>query len=167
MKYSNLAVTNPLTKGLVALCFAVAVFSFSGCNKDTLRMENRSASSLGDLIKLVKEAYVKGDHYTIMTYMNNESLDHDLAQAIAQSLSLGANPSKNVQLLTEVIPWEDFENISGIPGSFKGRELEFVDSPEGVIQIVTVNGKAGSRYTIDLAYFSEDGGYRLCGIDYR
>ena len=153
-----------IKKGFLAI-FGIVYFSTVGCSEEEIELKQRSADSLDTLVASIKEAYINGDQYTIIEYMNNESLRVDLAEAITRSLSLGSGNLKDFEVTTNIIRWEDFHNNLGIPGSFKGKKLRFTENPKGVIQLLAYNEKGGTQYTIELAYFVEEGRYRLCGIE--
>jgi hypothetical protein len=133
-------------------------------NMSTDVMPLKAVSNAKALEETILSAYMEGDHYTIISHMRTEDLSKEMRGLLARALSWGAGSSEGKEFKSQLIPWDDFENSTGIPGSFKGKKLSFIQRPIGVIELSSSDAKSGTKYTIHLAYFSAEGQYRLCDI---
>jgi len=149
---------------IVAIVIGIAVISYTP--EKEYELPQFSAKSVEELIQIVETAYRDGKHYKIMAYMDLESISDDMAELWVKALSQGAgNKAKTSE--TRITPWEEFNNTMGLPGSYKGKELKYNHTPEGVLSIFSVSEGGRIKHQIYLAYYQKNGKYRICGTYYK
>jgi len=153
-----------LTPSLLILVPAI-IFSACGKNKSE-EIPHLVAETPEQLMAVTEAAYRKGDQHTILSYSNLSETPDEFVEVLAMVLSMGAG-EQNTTTEKKITAWSEFSNPSGIPGNWKGKELEFSHDPLGVISISSKGNGGSNSYNIDLAYYQDDLGYRFCGIKYK
>ena len=149
---------------IVGISIVIAITSYK--QDDPYELPQFSAKSEQELIQIIEAAYRKGEHYKILAYMDQRYTSEDMAELWATALSKGADPALRTSK-TSITPWEEFDRRIGIPGSYKGKALAYNHTPEGVLSIFSASNSGRTKHQLYLAYYQENGEYRLCGTYYK